>query len=591
MSFNAITVKEAINNIRSKKFVLPSIQRELVWKPDKIKRLFDSLMRNYPISSFLFWQLDRNKLEEFTFYDFIKNYHERDRKHNRKTEEFGDGEIYGILDGQQRLTSLYIGLCGSYAYKKPKYRWHNDDAFPKRFLYLNILREKVARDDNDEIAENESELELRYDFRFLTVEQAESKNDEDNYWFKVAEILSFKEEFEITEYLFDKNLMSLGEKAQFASRTLNTLFSVINKREIINHYVEKSDELDKVLNIFVRINSGGEPLSYSDLLLSIASARWEMDAREEITKFVDKINDIRDGFNFNKDFVLKSCLVLCDFPNIAFKVDNFNRRNMKIIEDSWGNIKTAISLAVQLVASFGYDKKWLISNNALIPIAYYLYKKELPRNFVESSQYSEDRANIKKWLVSSLIKQAFSGQPDSVIRPIRKIIQENHRTFPLNEIIQEFIGKPKDIVVNDEYLNNLFDYNYGSKYIFTILSVLYPHLDFRNYFDIDHIHPKSLFNKKKLLDKGIPEEKIDFYLENYNSLANLQLLEGTPNKEKSSKEFKEWILGNYPNELHRRDYFEKNFIPDVSLDLLNFEEFIEKRTELMNRRLRNLLQL
>lgn len=591
MSFNAITVKEAIKNIRSRKFVLPSIQRELVWKPDKIKRLFDSLMRDYPISSFLFWQLDRSKIEEFTFYKFIKDYHERDKKHNEKTDNFGEGEIYGILDGQQRLTSLYIGLCGSYSYKEPRYRWHNDNAFLQRFLHLNILREKTAKDDDDELSEAESELELKYDFRFLTDEEAKSKNDDENYWFKVKDILDFAGLRDINPYLRERLANSSVEKYSFASDVLSILYEVVHIKEIINHYIEKSDKLDKVLNIFVRINSGGEPLSYSDLLLSIASARWETDAREEITKFVDEINKIRNGFNFNKDFVLKSCLVLCDFSDIAFKVDNFNRRNMKIIEENWRNIKTAIRLAAELVASFGYDRERLISNNALIPIAYYLNKKGLPQNFVESSQYREDREKIRKWLIASLLKQAFSGQPDSVIRPIRNIIQKNYESFPLAEIIQEFNGKPKDISVNDDYLENLLDYKYGSKYVFTILSVLYPNLDFRNRFHIDHIFPQSLFKRKDLIERGISEEKINFYLENYNSLANLQLLERTPNTEKSNKDFKEWLNENFTDGQSQRDFLRKNFIPDVDLSLSNFEDFIEKRTELMREKFKDLLRL
>ena len=73
----AITIKDAVNKIRARKYILPSIQRELVWKPEKIARLFDSLMRNYPINSFLFWQIDRSRLDEFTFYEFIKDYRER----------------------------------------------------------------------------------------------------------------------------------------------------------------------------------------------------------------------------------------------------------------------------------------------------------------------------------------------------------------------------------------------------------------------------------------------------------------------------------------------------------------------------------
>ena len=121
------------------------------------------------------------------------------------------------------------------------------------------------------------------------------------------------------------------------------------------------------------MNSGGTKLSYSDLLLSIATAQWKnKDARQEIIKFVDEINQIGDGFRFDKDFVLKACLVLCDFKDIAFKVDNFNTETMEKIEDNWDHAKEVIRLAINLVASFGYNQDTLTSNNAIVPIAYYL---------------------------------------------------------------------------------------------------------------------------------------------------------------------------------------------------------------------------
>ena len=112
----------------------------------------------------------------------------------------------------------------------------------------------------------------------------------------------------MTEYVFDEYSK---EARKFANKTLFKLHNIIHEKGTISYYQEKSQLLDKVLNIFIRINSGGTILSYSDLLLSIATAQWETkDAREEIISFVDEINSIGDGFNFNKDFVLKSCLVL-----------------------------------------------------------------------------------------------------------------------------------------------------------------------------------------------------------------------------------------------------------------------------------------
>lgn len=73
-----ITIREAIENIHEKKFLLPAIQREFVWNPGQIVRLLDSLMREYPIGSFLFWLVDKDKIEDFQFYEFVRKYHERD---------------------------------------------------------------------------------------------------------------------------------------------------------------------------------------------------------------------------------------------------------------------------------------------------------------------------------------------------------------------------------------------------------------------------------------------------------------------------------------------------------------------------------
>ena len=135
----SMPIYEVVDLTHKKKYLLPSIQRELVWKPYQIERLFDSLMRDYPIGSFLFWHVGKEKVKDFAFYEFLRNYHERKSKHNPKANVSGDDEITAILDGQQRLTSLYLGLKGTYAYKLPRKRWNNDQAYPERKLYLNLL--------------------------------------------------------------------------------------------------------------------------------------------------------------------------------------------------------------------------------------------------------------------------------------------------------------------------------------------------------------------------------------------------------------------------------------------------------------------
>ncbi len=574
---DTITIKEAIEKIDRKNYVLPAIQREFVWSTFQIERLFDSLLRDYPISSFLFWEVEEQNINNYQFYEFIRDYHERDKRHNEEANITGNRGIIAILDGQQRLTSLYIGLKGSYTYKISKKRWDNDDAFPKRRLYLNLLQK----------SENE---EFQYEFKFLTGQEA-GQIDENHYWFPVGEILKLKEEYEVNDYLVDNGILRMEkEKSRFANRTLYKLHSVIHKNKTINFFLEKDESLDKVLNIFIRVNSGGTILSYSDLLLSIATAQWkEKDARKEITNFVDEINKIGDGFNFNKDFILKSCLVLSGFKEIAFKVDNFNQNNMRIIELNWENISKSIKTAVLLISSLGYHRDNLTSNNAIIPIAYYLMKRNNPKNFIESTQYLSERRKIFNFLSTVLLKRIFSGQPDNVLRPIRDIIDNSKEVFPLTEIVEKFRGTNKAINFNEDEIDNLFYYQYGQSYSYSSLALLYPNLDYKNKFHLDHIFPKSKFTEKKLLKLGINSEKINFYLENYNSLANLQLLEGIPNQEKSDKNFNEWLNETYPDENNRKNFMGKNYIPNVELTIENFEEFITLRKQLMKTAFSNLV--
>lgn len=118
MSYNKKTIKYLVDKISDQEFVLPAIQREFVWKSDQIEKLFDSLMRGYPIGSFLFWNIKSENVKNYQFYGFLSKYHSRDCRHNPKLNPSGNNTITAILDGQQRLTSIYIGLYGSYTEKK-----------------------------------------------------------------------------------------------------------------------------------------------------------------------------------------------------------------------------------------------------------------------------------------------------------------------------------------------------------------------------------------------------------------------------------------------------------------------------------------
>ena len=577
-----LTIADVISDITSNRYVLPSIQREYVWNTSQIEQLFDSLMQEYPIGAFLFWDISKEKYNDYAFYYFLRDYHEKNNRHNEKARLNGSDNVVAVLDGQQRLTSLYVGLKGSYAYKTLHKRWNSEDAFPKRKLYLNIV-------------EPETDGTNKYKFSFLTTEEA--VNDENAYWFEVGKILDLINISDVTKYVnknIYKNNIYNEYQDDFAMDCLSQLHKVIHTQPSISYYKEKSEELDKVLNIFIRVNSGGTILSYSDLLLSIASAQWgQYDAREEITEFVENINEIGNGFNINKDFVLKTALVLSDFGDIAFKVDNFKRENMEKIESNWPDIKKAIQQAFILVSSFGYSRETLSSNNAVIPIAYYLMTIGLPENFSVSSNTRENRNKIKIWLIRSLLKRAFSGTPDNILRPIRDIIRKNGTNdFPLYEIIEHFKGNSKSIVfTNDDIDEYLLKLQYGKSETLSTLMLLYPSLDFNNKFHVDHMYPKSKFKKRMLKSKGVSDEKIDKYMELVNNIGNLQLLAAIPNIEKQDKDFDEWFNETCYDENYKNHYRAIHYLPDIEYSYDNFLSFVEQRQELMKRKLEEILSV
>lgn len=575
-----LTIAEVMQDISNNKYVLPSIQREYVWDTEQIETLFDSLMQDYPIGAFLFWEIEKSRLLDYDFYEFLRNYHEKNNTHNKKVDLKGSDGVTAVLDGQQRLTSIYIGLKGSYAYRLKYKQKKSENAYPVRYLYLNLIED--AQDENN-----------KYDFRFLTDKEFSGMTE--GFWYKVGDILTMTQPGETSQYVFE-NIAFAGtytkEQTMHANNTLQKLYNVVHTDKTLSYYKEKATELDKVLNIFIRVNSGGTVLTYSDLLLSIASAQWEnYDAREEITEFVDDVNSIGGGFRINKDFVLKTALVLTDFPNIAFKVDNFNKPNMMKIEANWENIKCAIKQSVHLVSSFGYTGKTLSSNNALIPIAYYLLTIGMPDNFVESGATKKNRAKIKKWLIMALLKKVFSGQPDNVIRPIRDIIRENgNNEFPIAQIIDKFKGTNKSIQFAeddiDEYLLKL---KYGKSETLSTLMLLYPSLDFSNKFHEDHMYPKSKFRKPYLRKMGVPEEKLDTYIDSVNDICNLQLLAAQLNEEKLNTDFDVWFNKQQATDLDKIQYRTIHYLPEMEYTYPNFLLFVEQRKQMIRKRLIKIL--
>ncbi len=555
-------IKDVVDELNVRYF-LPDIQREYVWlkKADekKIEQLFDSILRGYPIGSFLFWKLQKEDIAKsdeqdsdklnFQLYQFITNYDER-KPHNEKIriEQIKRDDLSIVLDGQQRLTSLYIGLKGTRTLKKKWAKNDNPNAYEEKRLYLNLKHQPNMDNPEDN---------YKFEFHAKTPE-----NDEKHFWFKVGDILELESGVlnYVNEHKLEKNELDLLEKLKDA----------FHNKQLISYFEETEKNLNKVLNIFIRVNSGGVKLSYSDLLMSILTASFSSDIREKMNELVDALKD--KGFsNMGQDQVLKTCLLLIG-KDTTFELKNFNKKNIKEIEDNWGKITESIYNAAKLLENFGYAN-YLGSAYILSSLAYFY--------FLNSKMNENDKEQALKFVRNAQITSYFTPSTDTKLNNIANSMKDaqtfesfnhnlaKHQTCPLkitNDAIEEMICSSSHALV------------------FPILQILYPNLNYKTTtFHIDHIYPKSKFKKEnKKLDK-------DFY-ECGNHLYNLQLLEGQENSAKKDKDPEVWLKEEYKDERAIGEYKKRNYIdPTLKLEWENIKEFREKREKAIITKLKEVL--
>ncbi len=570
-----ITIAKALERIQSLEYVLPAIQREFTWSTDKVAALFDSLMRGYPIGSFLFWQVKAAESRDYVFYGFIREYHELKARHCPRLDVAPDRPVTAILDGQQRLTSILIGLRGSHAERLP-HRWKNNlDSYPVKRLYLNL-----------DGPAPENELNLEYRFEFLTATEAATTPD-GPHWFPVGDVLKFDDATHVYDYLDTAGLAS----QPFAFRAVERLRKVVTEDGVIAFYEEEAQDLDKVLNIFIRANSFGEPLSHSDLLLSIATAQWsERDARAVIYGLVDELNrNLR--FGFSKDLVLKAGLVLAGVKDVRFKVTNLNRTNMRTLEQQWDGVARSLTVSADLLSRFGFSDETLAADSPLIPVAYDIHTRTVAETFVAGTASGPDRDRIREWIIRSLLKAGVWGSGlDTLLTALRRAIDQSDTAgFPIDPIEAEMIPLGKTLIFQPAEILDLADTPYGHRRLFPLLALLYRSTAWESQYHIDHVFPQTLFNRRRLIDADVGAEDVGRYQSLMNGLANLQLLPGPINESKQGELPLAWAEREFADTAARGDYLARHDLQRLPRSIVEFPSFYELRRRRIVDRLAALL--
>jgi len=591
----AITIKDAIDAINQRDYLLPAIQRKFVWSSHQICVLFDSIMRGYPINTFMMWEIKDDGIKnDYKFYEFLKSYCQRFSEENPHVPTNASYKDFrAVIDGQQRLTSLYIGLCGTYAYKKPRVWWpstRDDKVLPPRKLYLDLKAPLESEDD---------ESLMYYNFRFLTDRQYKDSLAAEtpaHHWLCMHEILRYPHHESSDDVLLEVVMPELERRGlstnTFSRKTLLKVYDVIRSQRIIHYFNENSQQIDHVLDVFIRTNSGGTKLDFSDLLMSIAVAHWDGDFRKELDDLTQHIHQNTEmGFYIERDWLLKTCLMLTE-ADVRFKVRNFKGEQVARIQQEWPEIKECITETFRLVRRFGITPQSLTSRNAVIPICYYLYKKcssgePLFRKINNLAKCHEQRAVISQWFYMVLLKGVFGGQADSILSSMRDVLVKHlsDDTFPLPAIIERYKATNKDLRFDEETLDKLLETQHGEGRCRALLHLLFPEMNVSEVFHIDHLHPRAAFDNK-LLNKASflqdDEHLMAFYRNpvHWNAIPNLHLLNHSQNLAKKDRPLKEWLSDQNvhlaPGDL---------LIDNVDLEFTSFKAFYLARREALKQRL------
>jgi len=539
------TIRKMVSYLNNEEYLggfwLPNIQRPFVWNEGQIERLFDSIMREYPISTLLVWktksQIRRRK--------FIENY-----KGGLKLADFdvpADSKPKMlVLDGQQRLQSLFIGLKGSYE---------------KKELHFNVLTGgKAAPED------------IRYHFKFMDSSKASLP------WFKFKDLVYSNEKVKKLSSNIISKFESLSEEDNETIE--NNIFLVKDVFTVSENIVyQELDSIDApdmyseedVVEIFIRANSGGTVLGKSDLLFSLLSAVWE-DADERLEELLTDLN--KTGYKFDRDFVLKTCLTLLG-KGAAYNINKFrDDSTRKTIIESWDSIADAI----RDVKDFIYGKTFIRSDKALssylvlIPLIYYRYHYK--NMWVTAS-------DIDEYILRTLLSGSFSGNPDYLIDLCTKQIDKDG-----DLIVKHIFGVIREAGRSLEITeNSILEQHYTSRNIHLIFNMWYRGFNYHpsyanNSPQLDHIFPQSLLKSIKIPnpETGV-QNMLKYHWFERDEIANMMLLTQFENGPSGKVDIapEEWFNGKSD------DYLDLHLIPkDPELwKLANYERFIEERRKLI----------
>jgi len=550
-------VVDAVTEIDEEKFVLPVIQRSLVWTEDKMELLFDTLLKGDSFGGIMVIEEEKDTKPLFNYRPFTKD---GNFIPSREVEKLEQNQFF-VIDGQQRLQTFYIGLKGS---------------INGKILYFDLF----------------SDYNFEYEFKFENDEKKLPKTSKENndrkikehFWYPVQELFrrlkDTNDEDYVADEIINKNRITDNDKMTHIRKNIKAFYKNVITSEtlgiskvVINKSSPEIENRQRIVELFERLNSGGTPLSPFDLVASkLKGFSWEMEG------FLQEMLENYKDIVLTQDNLIKLIFLLQDNHNK--EIDSIEATDAEFAIKNKERIKATIkALKDFLECSKTYDY-YKEGNRSFIPlffISYHLFHKSIDNNALINyfNNYETGNADfplMKRWLYHSLINGVFRSKGAGWIpykTGVRKILDTikdyKNKEFPTEKLFEVYKTHPITFTTN--YTSNNLD-QLDSSFVFYLM---YDRSRATRTNDIDHIMPKNI-----LETKGFDQDKI-------NSIKNFQLLDfGTNRGAKNGKPFKEWI--NNPEYVKdKASYLKLHLIPtDENLWTEDkFEDFIEARAALI----------
>ena len=557
---DSITIYEALENIKNGKYVMPAFQRQYVWSMEQIEKLWDSILLDYPIATFLFWHVDDDNVSWDTYFC---NFLSEVTFDSRKQADSVNYELSSInvnltdtavLDGQQRLTSLFLSLYGQ-AYIRQKHARKKIAGGTVVKLLIELNKNRLAVDEEEY---NSKKFDIRFAERIGKLSPTQ---------FEVKNILGpqFRED-STREQAIEKAIVNVPpESKEYARGILNQLYRKIFVEKLIRYTKIKDMKQDDALEMFVRFNSGGKALKKHEITMSILEAYWPS-AKTEFGKVLEG-----PYAGFGTDFIVRAALML--YGDVV--KSNINKQIAEDLKNHWQEFKKALRNLETVLKSMKIEvSRFANSWNVLLPIIYFIYY---------NPEYEKNLEGIRAYLVRAVLFTYFQSGTTSKLQQMKSSI--NSYNYEITVDIME--NQISDLRVTDGKIDDILNAEKGSRVAGEVLYFLGLDWINKNYkYEQDHLHPDERFNRTNPV--SVPMEEWNKWRSNRNRLPNLHLLEGRQNASKNDMRLVDYY--NDMNDEQKAVFRKEALIPDgVSLELEHFGEFYEKRKALLMDKIRQLL--